>query len=153
MIPHVRKAGTQDVPQNTAFNTAMAMETESLELDPTILKKGVEAVMSDPLKGFYLVSELENRIIACLLITFEWSDWRNGLFWWNQSVYVDKEFRRQGVCKRMYEHLEETVREKKDIAGLRLYVEINNDAAQSTYNELGMEKPKYVLFEALKSKT
>jgi len=144
---NIRPAEKKDISTIVKFNKAMALETEGLELDTSTLEKGVIAVFEKPEKGFYLVSEIDDEVRACLMITYEWSDWRNGAFYWVQSVYVQKEFRRQGLYKGLYQHIQTLLRNKKDAVGLRLYVEKDNMAAQKTYEKMGMRKTNYQLFE------
>ncbi len=144
---YVRTAVAEDISSIVNFNAAMALETEGLLLDEAVLREGVKAVLSDQALGFYIVCELEGSARACLMITYEWSDWRNGLFWWIQSVYVQKEFRKQGCYKAMYNYLVELIKTKDKTAGLRLYVDKENSIAQRTYTKLGMKKTNYILFE------
>lgn len=145
--PQIRLAEKRDIEAIVCFNRAMALETEGMDLDLDTLEKGVQAVLEDPEKGFYLVSEIDGQVRACLMVTFEWSDWRNGTFYWVQSVFVDKEYRKQGLYKGLYRHLQRLISEKSEVAGLRLYVEKNNTSAQRTYTKLGMKKTDYLLFE------
>ncbi|MEZ5363248.1 MAG: GNAT family N-acetyltransferase [Bryobacterales bacterium] len=130
-----------------AFNAAMALETEHLELDGERLRAGVAAVVADPAKGFYLVAEEEGTVVGQLLITYEWSDWRNGVFWWVQSVYVRPESRGRGVYSTLYEDAVRRAREAGDVCGLRLYVERENRRAQRTYQKLGMRPTVYEMYE------
>ena len=85
---------------DTAFlvdcNAAMALETEHKLLDREVLKQGTEAVFADAQRGFYRIAERAGVAVGCLLVTHEWSDWRNGDWWWIQSVYVTAEARRGG---------------------------------------------------------
>ncbi|MEA3285881.1 MAG: N-acetyltransferase [Candidatus Marinimicrobia bacterium] len=148
----VRDATREDILEIVRFNAAMARETEDLDLEPIKLKEGVQAVFEDPLKGFYLVVEHAGKARACLMITTEWSDWRNGHFWWIQSVYVEKEYRNQGLFKALYRYLLDRVESNSAIAGLRLYVEKENILAQQTYEKLGMHKTDYFLYEYSKTK-
>ena len=97
--------------------------------------------------GFYLIAEVEGRPAGQLLITTEWSDWRNGYFWWIQSVYVDVEYRRQGVYRALDSHVHSEARRRGDVCGLRLYVERNNQVAQQVYSSLDMHRSHYDLFE------
>ena len=131
-----------------AGNRAMAAETEGLELDPARVLDGVKAVMADAAKGFYTVAEAEGRVVGQMMITFEWSDWRNGTFWWIQSVYVQPDFRRQGVFRKLYHHILEQARADGGVCGVRLYVEGKNHGAQRTYERLGMRRTSYGVYEA-----
>jgi ribosomal protein S18 acetylase RimI-like enzyme len=131
------------------FNINMARETEGVELIPEVITAGVEAMIDNPQMGFYLVVELDNGIQASLMVTTEWSDWRNGMFWWIQSVYVRPQYRRQGLYRELYERVKELAEQEPAICGFRLYVERDNTAAQQTYRSLGMSETEYKLFEEL----
>lgn len=143
----IRPATLGDADVIVRFNAAMALETESLELDMHRLIKGVRAVLSDPAKGFYLVAETAGRIAGQTMVTFEWSDWRNANFWWIQSVYIDPAFRAQGVFKRLYAEIERRAWLPGVSCGLRLYVEGANESAQRTYERLGMRRTGYRFYE------
>ena len=127
----------------------MAWETEKLKLVPDIVEKGVNAVFANKALGQYWIAEEDGNTIASLLITYEWSDWRNSNVWWFQSVYVLPEYRRKGIFRSMYNHIKDEA-DKQNIAGLRLYVETNNTRAQRTYEALGMQNEHYTMFEWLK---
>jgi GNAT superfamily N-acetyltransferase len=142
----IRKANQSDAPFIADFQLKMAWETEKMALDPDVVIKGVKAVFEDPSRGQYYVAEITGRVITSLLITFEWSDWRNCNVWWFQSVYVVPEFRRQGVFRKMYAHIR-NIAEEQDIAGLRLYVETKNERARKTYEALGMSSEHYSFYE------
>ena len=129
------------------MNAAMALETEGVELDPVRLKAGVQAVLDDPSKGFYLLAERDGQTVGQLMITTEWSDWRNGTFWWIQSVYVLAAHRRTGVYRALYDWVLERAEGRDDICGVRLYVHHDNAAATATYRNLGMMQSAYHLFE------
>lgn len=142
----IRRAAPGDAPSIISFQQAMAMETEGLELKSDLITRGVMAVFSDPGKGHYYVAEENGRVVASLMITFEWSDWRNANIWWFQSVYVIPDYRRKGVFRLMYDHVrEEGI--NQGIAGLRLYVEAENVRAQKTYEAMGMNGNHYRTFE------
>jgi ribosomal protein S18 acetylase RimI-like enzyme len=145
----VRVAERKDAQKITEFQLSMAAETEDLNLPPDVLKKGVSRVFDDPSKGRYYVAESGGEVIASLMITYEWSDWRNKDVWWFQSVYVIPEFRRKGVFRIMYNHIREQS-EKENVAGLRLYVESNNEPALRTYEAMGMTSEHYTMYEWLK---
>lgn len=135
------------------FNQAMALETENKILDRPTLLAGVQAVFDNADLGFYLVardsrSEGDGNVTGCLLITTEWSDWRNGMFWWIQSVYVDPDSRGKGVFSALYDHVRQAARSSPDVCGLRLYVEKENERAHRTYLRLGMIETDYRLLEA-----
>lgn len=146
----IRLATPQDAPVLVEFNAAMALETEGKELLPEVIGAGVRSLLGNPASGFYLVAEKEDRVVGSLMITKEWSDWRNGAFWWIQSVYVRPELRRQGVYKRLYRHVQEMAAKDPAVCGFRLYVERENVRAQATYDALGMKKTGYLMFEELK---
>lgn len=143
----IRPATLDDAGVIARFNAAMARETEHLELDADRLLAGVRGVLTDPGKGFYLIAEAQGRIAGQTMVTFEWSDWRNGNFWWIQSVYVDRAFRSQGVFKRLYAEIERQARQPGISCGLRLYVERENERAQKTYERLGMRRTGYRFYE------
>jgi GNAT superfamily N-acetyltransferase len=143
---HVRKAVPNDSPLIIDFQQKMAWETEKLKLDPETVNEGVNAVFNDNSRGQYYVAEDNGKLIASLLITYEWSDWRNCNVWWFQSVYVLPEYRRKGVFRQMYSYIR-LLAEENDIAGLRLYVETKNDTAKKTYESLGMSSEHYSFYE------
>jgi ribosomal protein S18 acetylase RimI-like enzyme len=145
----IRKAQYQDAATIARHNILLAKETENKDLDPDTALRGVKAVIKDPHKGFYLVAVMKGEIVGQLMVTNEWSDWRNLNFLWIQSVYVPKEHREQGIFRSLYRHLEDLARYRKDVAGLRLYVEQYNETAQETYERLGMHNPGYRMFEIL----
>ena len=145
----VRPARPDDADTLVDFNAAMAHETEHLTLDRATLSAGVRAAIADPLKARYFVGEVDGRVAGMLMLTLEWSDWRNGEIWWIQSVYVHPDFRRLGVFKSIYRHVESLARQQNAV-GLRLYVVHENKAAQETYRQLGMELSEYLVMENLK---
>jgi ribosomal protein S18 acetylase RimI-like enzyme len=147
---HVRVATLEDAAVLVEFNAAMARETEQKELLPEVIGAGVRALLANPLSGFYLLAEVDGRIIGSLLITKEWSDWRNGNFWWIQSVYVRPEDRRRGVYRKLYSHVQSLAAADAGVCGFRLYVDRDNAPAQSTYSALGMKATRYLVFEDLK---
>ena len=142
-----RIAGVGDVAVLIEFNQAMALETESKLLDTETLRAGVETVLQDPSHGFYVVADAGREIAGALLITYEWSDWRNGRFWWIQSVYVRPEHRRRGVYRMLHEFVRDRARSAGGVVGMRLYVERDNAAAQRTYAALGMNETVYRMYE------
>jgi ribosomal protein S18 acetylase RimI-like enzyme len=146
----VRLATPQDAPVLVEFNAAMALETEQKELLPDVIGAGVRSLLGNPAAGFYVVAEQNDRIVGSLMITKEWSDWRNGTFWWIQSVYVRPDVRRQGVYKLLYRHVQELATNDPAVCGFRLYVERENGRAQTTYQALGMKETRYLVFEELK---
>jgi GNAT superfamily N-acetyltransferase len=145
----IRKAITHDAEAIIDFQKKMAWETEKLKLVPETVEKGVNAVFADKALGQYWIAEEDGTTIASLLITYEWSDWRNSNVWWFQSVYVVPDYRRKGIFRSMYNHIKDEA-DKQNIAGLRLYVETNNTRAQRTYEALGMQNEHYTMFEWMK---
>ena len=146
----VRRARPGDADAIAAFNAAMAFETEGKRLLPQVLGAGVRRLIAEPALGFYLVAEADGAAVACLMVTTEWSDWRNGRFWWIQSVYVQPAWRRRGVFRTLYTEVGALARREPDVCGLRLYVEHENTVAQATYESLGMQRTDYHLYEQLK---
>ncbi|QYZ79465.1 N-acetyltransferase [Methanofollis formosanus] len=144
---HLRRGVATDAAVIAEYNIAMALETEAKILDPATVRRGVEAVIADPAKGFYLLAETDGLVVGQAMVTFEWSDWRDGLFWWVQSVYVHPDARRQGVFARLFGALEAEGRRRPEVVGLRLYVDQENLAAQKTYRRLGMAVSNYALME------
>jgi ribosomal protein S18 acetylase RimI-like enzyme len=146
----VRLAMPADAQVLIEFNTAMALETEQKELLPDVIGAGVHSLLGNPAAGFYVIAEKDGRVVGSLMITKEWSDWRNGTFWWIQSVYVRPELRRQGVYKLLYRQVQELAANDPAVCGFRLYVERENGRAQATYHALGMQETRYLVFEELK---
>jgi ribosomal protein S18 acetylase RimI-like enzyme len=144
----IRRATPADAPVVVAFNAAIAWETEHKRLDPDVLAAGVRAVFADPARGFYTVAEREGEVVGQMMVTFEWSDWRNGWFWWVQSVYVKEDARRLGVFRELYREIERQAAADPAVIGLRLYVESDNARAQATYRALGMTTTTYGVMEA-----
>jgi len=142
----IRNATIKDLEYILKFNLNMALETEDLVLPPEKLRPGIEAALLDDNKGIYFVAEKNNQIVGSLMITREWSDWRNAWVAWIQSVYVDKKYRRQGIYTALYNHIKEITLAGK-YAGIRLYVDKTNTKAQKTYSALGMNGEHYQLFE------
>jgi ribosomal protein S18 acetylase RimI-like enzyme len=143
----VREAEPRDVERIVGFNRAMARETEGKELAEDRLRQGVEAIFAAPRRGAYYLAERAGAVVGGLLITFEWSDWRNGDFWWIQSVYVEPAARRSGVFRALYAHVEARARARDDVCGIRLYVERENERAQAVYRAVGMSEAVYRLYE------
>lgn len=129
-------------------NASMALETEHLSLDLERLRDGVHALFEDPARGLYYIADVDGRRAGQMMITYEWSDWRNGVFWWIQSVWVEPELRGRGIFKALYAHVEELARARAGVCGLRLYVEQDNQRAQATYERCGMKRTAYQMFEA-----
>lgn len=143
----IRTAERSDVDSLVDFNLAMALETEGKSLDARVLKSGVEAVFDDPHKGFYVVAEAEGAIVGGLLITFEWSDWRNKWFWWIQSVFILPANRGRSLYRQMYDFVKSMADQTGNVAGFRLYVEHDNENARRVYERVGMNRSHYDLFE------
>jgi len=143
----IRKARPADAAIIATFNRNLAWETEKLRLNRREVDRGVRALLKDTGKGIYYVAEQDGEIVGQLMITYEWSDWRNGTIWWIQSVYVASAFRQQGVFRRLFQHVEKLGRSRRDVCGLRLYVEQNNRRAHSAYEGLGMKHTHYEIYE------
>jgi len=146
----IRKAFDTEAETIVNFQVAMALETENLVLDKATVQQGVAAVFADVNKGTYYVAEIDGQIAGSLLITYEWSEWRNGTVWWIQSVYIDHKYRGKGVYKAMYTYLKNIVSTDDTLKGIRLYVEKTNTRAIEVYKALGMTDQHYNLFEWLK---
>ncbi len=147
----VRQAKQEEWELILDFQLRMARETEHINLDKKVLEAGVKAVFQNPEKACYYVAEVDGEVQASLMITYEWSDWRNRTIWWIQSVYVAPEFRRRGVYATMYKYIQALVVNDPNVGGIRLYVDRNNLSAQSTYNSLGMDGDHYRMFEWMKT--
>ena len=143
----LRRATPADAGFIVESNVAMALETEGLALDEGLVRPGVAAVLADASLGFYLVAEIGGSPAGQLMVTFEWSDWRNGLFWWIQIVYVRPEYRRQGVYRALHNHVADVARGAGGVCGLRLYVEQDNTTAQQVYESLDMYRTRYQMYE------
>ena len=141
----IRRAAAADAAVVADFNARLARESEGKTLDPDTLLAGVRAVLADPHKGFYTVAERGGEVVGQVLVTFEWSDWRNGWYWWIQSVYVREDARRGGVFRALFEHLRAAALADPAVIGLRLYVERANDRARQTYRALGLGEEGYDL--------
>ena len=146
----IRQAEVKDAEAIAEFNRLMAFETEHKKLLPEVILAGVNAMIANPSHGFYLVAEDGDQIAGSLMVTTEWSDWRNGVVWWVQSVYVREEYRRQGIYRSLYEKVKALAEQDPSICGFRLYVEKDNVNAQKTYESLGMEETDYLMYEELK---
>ncbi|CAM5298771.1 N-acetyltransferase family protein [Rhodanobacter lindaniclasticus] len=144
----IRPARPADAADLVAWNVAMARETERKALDPATVRRGVEAVLEQPRRGFYLVAEVDGAAAGGLLVTYEWSDWRNGDFWWIQSVYVVPAARRGGIFRALHAAVAQRAAAAGAV-GLRLYVETENQRAQQTYEGLGMQRCHYYMYEAM----
>lgn len=143
----VRRAVTADLPTIVEFNVRLADESEGKTLDRELLTAGVRAALADPAKGPYFLAEEDGRAVGTMQVTTEWSDWRNGWFWWIQGVYVRADARRRGVFRALYQHVYETAKNDPAVIGLRLYVERENTRAQETYLGLGLSWTSYRVME------
>jgi ribosomal protein S18 acetylase RimI-like enzyme len=144
---HVRPARQEDVSLMVRWQMAMALETEDKPLDEAVLARGIQRAFEDERKGRYYIAEIGGRPAGTLMLTWEWSDWRDGWWWWIQSVFVDEEFRRRGVYRAMYAHVLAQAEADPEVRGIRLYVDQDNSSARRTYEFLGMQHPRYVMYE------
>lgn len=147
MAFEIRPARAEDASVLAEFNAGIAWETEHKRLDPKVVGEGVRAVLRRPELGRYFVAESGGEVVGQLMITYEWSDWRNGTFWWIQSVYVRQDHRRGGVFRALYHHVEQLARSTAGVCGIRLYVERENKRAIETYRNLGMQSSGHLVFE------
>ena len=143
----IRLAEAADAAAMTEFNQLMAMETEGKRLEPAVISAGVEAVFGDPAKGFYVVAEEAGEVAGGLMVTYEWSDWRNGWFWWIQSVYIRPEYRGRRLYSDLYAFVKEKAAAAGNVCGFRLYVERENEHARRVYEKLGMAESHYLMYE------
>lgn len=148
----IRCATPADLDTVTRFNVALADESEGKRLDPAIVREGVRAALADPHRAAYYLAELDRAVAGQTMITLEWSDWRNGYFWWIQSVYVEPFARRRGVFRALHHHIRDEARARLDVCGLRLYVHRDNTLALETYRRLNMPACDYLLCEESWSK-
>jgi len=145
----VRRATVADAETVAAFNIAMAEETENLRLDPERASHGARSGLTAVDHAAYYMAETAGRTVGQLMVTTEWSDWRNGFWWWIQSVYVTPDHRRRGVFRRLYLHVRELARARPDVCGLRLYVHRENERAIDTYRGMGMALTSYLVCEEM----
>jgi GNAT superfamily N-acetyltransferase len=145
-----RLARPDDIQSIADFQVAMALETEDVRLDPATCLKGVRAVFDKPSLGKYYIAEKASRVVGVTLTTYEWSDWRNGVVWWIQSVYVHPEHRKQGIYSGIYAFIRGLAQSDPSVRGIRLYVDRRNKAAQEVYSHLGMNGDHYQVFEWMK---
>lgn len=143
----VRRAVREDAGTIASFNAVMAVETEGITIPDEVAHPGAEAVFDDPSLGFYLVAETDGAIVGSLMITYEWSDWSNALYWWIQSVYVSSEHRRRGVYRALHNGVLELAREAGNVRAIKLYVFEDNERAKSTYESMGMERAHHAIYE------
>jgi GNAT superfamily N-acetyltransferase len=148
----VRPALPEDVDSIVAFSAAMALETEGRQLDQARLREGTQSLIASPDRGFFMVAELSQadgpKLVGQLMITYEWSDWRNAVFWWIQSVYVAPPWRRQDVFKQMHQAVLQEARARNGVCGVRLYVDKDNPIAHITYERLGLVRSAYQIYES-----
>jgi ribosomal protein S18 acetylase RimI-like enzyme len=143
----IRRALPEDAPIVVEFNQLLAQESEGKNLDASRLGLGVRAVLQDGAKGLYFLACEGPQVLGQIMVTFEWSDWRDGWFWWIQSVYVRSAARRRGVFRSLFDHVVREAKSREDVIGLRLYVERANEAAQKTYQAMGLEPTSYFVME------
>ena len=144
---HIRRAILSDAAFIAESNIAMASETEGMALNEDVVRPGVAAVLANDSLGFYVVAEIDGNSAGQLMVTYEWSDWRNGLWWWIQSVYVRPEHRRKGVYTALHRHVSEAAQAAGGVCGIRLYVEQENTIAQQVYQSLDMYRTRYHMYE------
>ena len=143
----IREATLADAPVIAGFNVELARESEALALDSACVRAGVDSMLADRAKGIYFVAEADGAVVGQTMITYEWSDWRNGNIWWIQSVYVKPEFRRAGIFRALFNHLRNLARARQDVCCIRLYVHADNVRAQQSYERLGMNRTHYLIYE------
>ena len=143
---NIRNARLGDAETIAKQNMLLAEESEKIILDYNIVLAGVQALLSDNKKGFYIVAEENGHVIGQMMITFEWSDWRNSMTWWVQSVYVQKQWRKKGIFVKLLQFVQDQSRTNQ-VHILRLYVHEHNTAAQKVYQKTGMEKQPYVFYQ------
>lgn len=143
---NIRLADREDAHYFVEFNSAMALETEGKTLDRSIVEPAVNAIFDDPNKGFYIVAEDESQVVGGLLITYEWSDWRNAWWWWIQSVFISPEARGKRAYSQMHDYVRQLAREAGNVYGIRLYVENENVHAQRVYEKVGMQQSNYLMY-------
>jgi GNAT superfamily N-acetyltransferase len=142
----IREAVKSDIPILVEFNQALAKETEDMQLNPETLSSGISNAL-DRAECHYFIAELNGQIAGQTMITYEWSDWRNGIMWWIQSVFVSPEYRGKGVFRSLFHHVEQLAKNNPDVKALRLYVMHNNLPGKNTYTSLGMADSGYVVYE------
>ena len=150
----IRDATVNDLPFLVQCNRQMAAETEDNGLDEAVLSKGIGYLLQNPDEGFYLVaqdiSDTNNpKKVGTLMVTFEWSDWRNGRFWWIQSVYVEADARKNGIYRALHQEVRKRTKGDAQACGIRLYVEKDNHNAMATYRAMSMHETHYRLFEEI----
>ena len=149
MTIEIRDATVDDAAVIADYNNRLCEETEGRSLNPNRIGPGVVAMLGDRTLGRYWVAEADGRVVGQIAITYEWSDWRNGMMWYLQSVYVHPDYRRQGVYSALHGHVESLARSDPQVVGIRLYVEMDNDRAQRTYTNKGMTKTGYEMMQII----
>ncbi len=142
----IREAVKSDIPVLAEFNQALAKETEDMQLNPETLALGITNALTRD-ECHYFIAELNGEVVGQTMITYEWSDWRNGIMWWIQSVFVSPEHRGKGVFRVLFRHVEQLAKKHPDVKALRLYVMQNNLSGKNTYTALGMNDSGYVVYE------
>jgi GNAT superfamily N-acetyltransferase len=150
-VIQIRKATAGDIPALVEFQMSLALESENVILDQGVLATGLKALFDDPTKGYYNIAEDDGEPVGCHMVTYEWSDWRNGMVLWLQSVYVREAYRKKGVFRQMYDNLLDVIRKDAGLRGLRLYVDKSNERAMKTYEKMGMDGSHYTVYEWMKS--
>ncbi len=145
----IREAVASDAELIARYNALLAIESEGMQLAPDVAKAGAEAMFAEPSRGRYWLAAVDGTVVGQLMLTYEWSDWRNGMVWWIQSVYVNGDYRRRGVFSALYRHVESLARQDPEVCGLRLYVERDNARAQTTYEALGMRMTDYLVMQSM----
>lgn len=141
----LRPARPEDAEQIADFNIRLAAESEGVALDPQVVGAGVRRLLADPSRGRYLLATVGDRVVGQLAVTLEWSDWRDGWYWWIQSVFVHEEARSEGVFRALFHEVVRQARAAGDVAEVRLYVEEHNVRAQEVYRRLGMKRTGYLV--------
>jgi len=142
----VREAATPDIPVLAQNNQALARETENIQLNSETILSGVSNAL-DREDCHYFVAEINGEVTGQTMVTYEWSDWRDGVMWWIQSVYVQPEYRNKGVFRALFNHIEQLARNRADVKALRLYVMQDNQSGKNTYTALGMQDSGYIVYE------
>jgi ribosomal protein S18 acetylase RimI-like enzyme len=144
---NIREASPSDQPVIADFNSQMAEETEGKTLDPALVGPGVARLLAEKERGRYWIAEVDGEIVGQIMVTYEWSDWRNGQWWMIQSVFIRDDFRRKGIFSALYKHVKSLAMADTEVCGIRLCVETTNERAQQTYRSLGMTDVGYLVME------
>jgi GNAT superfamily N-acetyltransferase len=150
MTTIIEKASEEHIDVLIDFQQRLAFESEGVTLDAATIRLGMKAMFADTSKGVYYIAREDNEIIGCHMITFEWSDWRNGMVWWLQSVYVKESYRKKGIFKKMYDNIIAIIKNDPGLIGLRLYVDKSNERAMKVYGAMGMDGSHYTVYEWIK---